>query len=62
MRRFSDQVKTLQAENESLSRQLNESLHTLNELTQAQPDLNKTQNVLGKLLAEKFNLEDKVPQ
>ncbi|KAL9980992.1 hypothetical protein ACROYT_G009642 [Oculina patagonica] len=62
LRRFSDQVKTLEREKESLSQQLKESLATLDQLSQDQPDLNKTQDVLGKLLAEKFKLENKVQQ
>lgn len=62
LRRFSDQVKTLEGEKESLSQQLTESLATLDQLSQAPPDLNKTQDVLGTLLAEKFKLENKVMQ
>lgn len=63
VRRFSEQVKTLQNEKESLSQQLKESLDTLNQLSHVsskEPDLHKSQDVLGKLLAEKFNLEDQV--
>jgi len=60
VRRFSDQVKTLEREKESLRQQLTESLATLDKLAQAQPDHNKTQDVLGTLLAEKFKLENKV--
>lgn len=50
----------MEGEKESLSQQLKESLAKLDELSQAQPDLNTTQEVLGKVLAEKFNLEKKV--
>ncbi|KAJ7333794.1 hypothetical protein OS493_015885 [Desmophyllum pertusum] len=60
LRRFSDEVKTLEREKENLSQQLKESLTTLDKLSQAQPDHSKTQDVLGTLLAEKFNLENKV--
>ena len=45
-----------------MSQQLAESLTTLDQLAQAQPDHNKTQDVLGTLLAEKFKLENKVVQ
>lgn len=41
---------------------MTESLATLDKLAQAQPDHNKTQDVLGTLLAEKFKLENKVMQ
>ena len=54
---------TLQNEKESLSQQLKESLDALNQLSHVpskEPDLHKSQDVLGKLLAEKFNLEDQV--
>ena len=50
----------MEGQKESLSQQLKESLAKLDELSQAQPDLNTTQDVLGKVLAEKFNLEKKV--
>ena len=63
VRRFSDQVKTLEREKESLSQQLIKSLATLDQLSEAQPDVDKTlktQDVLGTLLAEKFKLENKV--
>jgi len=60
VQRFSDQVKMLEREKESLSQQLIESLSTLDQLSEAQPDVNKTQDVLGTLLAEKFKLENKV--
>ena len=43
-----------------MSQQLAESLATLDQLSKAQPDLDKTQDVLGTLLGEKFKLENKV--
>lgn len=60
LRRFSNEVKTLEGEKASLSQQLRETLAKLDELSQAEPDLNKTQDLLGTVLAEKFNLEKKV--
>ena len=39
-----------------------ESLSTLDQLSEAQPHPNKTQDVLGTLLADKFKLENKVMQ
>ena len=43
-----------------MSQQLRETLAKLDELSQAEPDLNTTQNLLGTVLTEKFNLEKKV--
>ena len=45
-----------------MSQQLKESLSTLDQLSEAQPGVDKTQDVLGTLLAEKFKLENKVTQ
>jgi len=57
---LSSEIKSLKGERESLSQQLNESLAKLDEISQAQSALDKTQNLLGTVLAEKFNLEKKV--
>ena len=51
IKHFSEEVRKLKGENESLSQQLKESYAKLDELSQ---------DSLGKVLEEKFNLQKKV--